>query len=311
MDTNRLSLSKLDKYWLYILNGNNVSDFTNYDKPYFTIPNNEKIMNSEFSTGDIIILILSNKKCYSFIGFVQLGSDVIINNNKIRIFKDDILNANYVTLKFRLICNDNVKLASVLKDLDFDNEAFKSTSKFMSKYIKKHFIMTAFPPVEGKIIIKHLIELNEKEESEDSYEEDEDGDGDEEEEEGEDEDGEEKEEERGMIPIMIIPCSDFSIDQQKNKLAYFLNHYKKCVKCDIINNNRIELHTIINDCKLEFKEIKDNKNAYFIPALDQYNCGMNYEPIDNEEFPFVRVLYINNKHLIYDKCVLVAWILNY
>lgn len=317
MNLNKLSLTKNDRYWLYVLNGSNIGDFINYDKPHFTIPNNEFIRNDEFQIGDIIILILSNKKCYNFIGFIQLSSMLINNkNNKVKIFKDSILNANYVTLKFRLICKNNVKLNDVLKSLQIKNEAFTTNSKFISKYAKKHVVMSELPPIEGKQIIKHLIMLNEKDDEDDEDENDNDN------EENDtqtqtptdtDETNETKEEEireKGMIPIMIIPCPEFNIDSQKNKTKYFVDHYKKCYKCDVINNNNIELHTIINDCKFDFQEIKEVKNAYFNPPLDQYNFGMNYEPFDNEDFPFVRIVYINNGHQVYNKCVMVCWIIS-
>lgn len=316
MNLNKLSLTKNDRYWLYVLNGSNLNDFVNYDKPHFTIPNNEFIRNDEFQIGDIIILILSNKKCYNFIGFIQLSSMIINNKNgKVKIFKDTILNANYVTLKFRLVCKNNIKLSDVLKSLKIKEDAFTTNSKFITKYAKKHIVMSELPKIEGKQIIKHLIMLNEKDDDEDANaDEDDDVDVDVETETITDinttDDMKDAIREKGMIPIMIIPCADFNIDTQKNKTKYFVDHYKKCYKCNVINNNDIELHTIINDCKFDFQEIKEVKNAYFNPPLDQYNFGMNYEPFDNDEFPFARIVYINNGHEVYNKCIMVCWIID-
>jgi hypothetical protein len=313
MNLNKLSLTKNDRYWLYVLNGANLNDFINYDKPHFTIPNNEFIRNDEFQIGDIIILILSNKKCYNFIGFIQLSSMLINNKNgKVKIFKDTMLNANYVTIKFRLVCKNNVKLNDVLKSLKLKEDSFTTSSKFISKYAKKHIVMSELPKLEGKQLIKHLIMLNEKDEedTDDDVETDTELTPTEPSTTNETDETKKEIREKGMIPIMIIPCPEFDIDIQKNKTKYFVDHYKKCYKCNVINNNNIELHTIINDCKFDFQEIKEVKNAYFNPPLDQYNFGMNYEPFDNEEFPFARIVYINNGHPVYNKCIMVCWIID-
>jgi hypothetical protein len=326
MNLDKLNLTKYDKYWLYILNSNNVNDFLNYDKPYFTIPNNEYIQNEEFKSGDIIILIMSKKICYNFIGFVQINDKVVINNKKIKIFKDALLNANYVPLKFRMLCIGDIKLSNVLKELKIKTPEFTNSTKFISKFAKKHIIMSALPATEGKQIIKHLIKL--KEEAEQSSNSSDDSTSDtntidtettldtntsdkntSDDESSEHSSEESKEEEKGLIPIMIIPCSNFNIGQAKNKITYFVDHYKGCTKCEVTNNNKMELNSIINACNFEFHEIKEEKHAYFNPALEQYIFGMNYEPIDSLDYPFVRIIYINNNHLIYNKCILIAWII--
>ena len=77
--------------------------------------------------------------------------------------------------------------------------------------------------------------------------------------------------------------------------------------CDITNNNNKELCSIIDDSRVEFIEIKDEKHGYFNPALEAYFNLRKYEPIGAKEYPFVRVMYINNDHEIYNKCILIAW----
>lgn len=356
MDLDRISLSSKDNYWLYILNEHNVNEFTRYDKPYFTLPDEIWPINENIKLGDIIIFISTNKHCSNFVGCVQLNSKVILNKNgKIKIFKDAQLNSNYVLLKFRLLCNDPVKLNTVLKHLNTKDEGFTTVAKFTHNYIKKHIIICPFPSNNGKLIIKYLIQLNNESNNDDSEEakptkiftkqtkkkiglnktttessnsskknvkkvknvkkRQSSSDSDSYELTGSETNSrtnseeEEQEEEKGLIPIMIIPCQDFNIDPSKNKIKYFTDHYKSCIDCVITNNNDIELGSVINNCSLEFHEITEERNSLFNPALDQYFSGNKYEPIESLEHPFVRILYINNDHDIYDKCIMICWII--
>ena len=345
----KLSLSRNNNYWLYIISDINLHNLVNYEEPYFTIPNNENIQNEMLKIGDIIIFLVSNRTSYGFIGFSQLNSKVM-GNKKIKIFKDAFLNFNYVTLKFRLFCSNPIKLNTTLKELNIkDNDDFTSSVKFTRKYAKKHMIMSLLPPINGRIIINYLIkyknneiikddeevssscgkfsksdkfeksnksnnknnnkkkeytssdnsnssDLNSSNDSNDSNDT------------NDSNKTNDKIESPGLIPIMITPCKNFNIDDPEDKIDYFMNHYTSCKKCVITNNNDIELGSIINNCNWEFHEIQDKKNGYFNPALEQYSFGENYEPIDSLEYPFVRILYINNDHEIYDKCLLVCWI---
>ena len=110
----------------------------------------------------------------------------------------------------------------------------------------------------------------------------------------------------GYIPIMIVPCENFNLPDM-NEEIYFVNHYKTCDKCDVTNNNNRELCSVLNAANVEFCEITDEKHAYFDPALEAYYKLKKYEPMGAENYPFVRVAYINNDHDIYDKCLLVSW----
>jgi hypothetical protein len=123
-----------------------------------------------------------------------------------------------------------------------------------------------------------------------------------------DEDEEESDEgdPNGYIPIMVIPCEEFSIPK-KDKVEYFIEHYKKCNNCDITNNNNKELCSIIDNSTVEFFELKNEKHGYFNPALDSYFKLKKYQPMSVNEYPFIRVIYIKNYHDIYHGCILIAW----
>lgn len=110
----------------------------------------------------------------------------------------------------------------------------------------------------------------------------------------------------GYIPILMIPCDDFKLPSTKI-LQYIVNHYKKCDICDITNNNNRELSSIIDNAKIEYVEIIDEKSGYFDPVLDAYWGLYKYEPVGVTQYPFARISYINNGHDIYNKCILIAW----
>lgn len=51
-----------------------------------------------------------------------------------------------------------------------------------------------------------------------------------------------------LFPIMIVLCDEFKFPKKNsNRITYFRNHYKKCKKCDITNNNQLEFSTILYD----------------------------------------------------------------
>jgi hypothetical protein len=114
---------------------------------------------------------------------------------------------------------------------------------------------------------------------------------------------------RGFIPIMVIPCKDFKIEKidEKNRGDAFMNHYKKCNKCEVTNNNNRELCSIVDKAKIDFFDLETEKHAFFNPALDCYFGMEKYEVLGATQFPFIRVVYINNKHALYDQCILITW----
>lgn len=115
------------------------------------------------------------------------------------------------------------------------------------------------------------------------------------------------ESEEGFIPIMIVPCKKYKIPQLNPEL-YFKNHYKTCEECDITNNNKKELHYILDKATIEIFELKDTKHYHFNPAMECYHAVRRYEPLDIKKRPFIRCIYINNNDEMYNKCLLITWI---
>jgi hypothetical protein len=110
----------------------------------------------------------------------------------------------------------------------------------------------------------------------------------------------------GYIPIIIVPCKEFKLPL-KNRETYFVQHYKSCNNCDITNNNNRELCSVMDEAEIEFLEIVTEKHGYFDPALDHYFGGKKFEPMGSSKYPFIRAMYINNAHDIYNKCIFITW----
>jgi hypothetical protein len=110
----------------------------------------------------------------------------------------------------------------------------------------------------------------------------------------------------GYIPIIIVPCEEFKLPL-KNRETYFVQHYKSCNNCDITNNNNRELCSVMDKAEVEFLEIVAEKHGYFDPALDHYFGGKKFEPMGSSKYPFIRAMYINNAHDIYNKCIFITW----
>ncbi len=110
----------------------------------------------------------------------------------------------------------------------------------------------------------------------------------------------------GYIPILIVPCRGFSLPSTEME-EYFIAHYRSCNICDITNNNNTELSALFDKSNIEVLNVTESKHAYLNPALESYHDMEKIKPICAENGPFIRVVFINNKHLLYNKCLLVIW----
>lgn len=324
MNNDKIVLNNHDNYWIYTLGETNINEFKTYEGPYFTLPNIIFVNYDTFKIGDIIIFVSTYNKVYIFVGFIQLNSKVLNNKTKkIRIFKDNNLNINYVALKFRLICQNIIKINEALKTLKI-NEI--SDCRKFGKYIDKREIMKSIPFDFGKQIVKYLAKCNHPQlddvkstnstissnSSVNNNDTDTENDNNNTETNIEPNNNETNNTEpiqTGMIPVIICPCNNFDICNSKNKIHYFVDHYKTCNKCNVTNNNDIELGSIINNCSFDFHNVTDNKSVYVDPPLTCYFSDLPHEPVDYKKKPFIRIAYINNGHRIYDKCIIISWII--
>ena len=108
---------------------------------------------------------------------------------------------------------------------------------------------------------------------------------------------------------MIIPCKSFKFPT-KDKPKYFKHHYKRCTKCDITNNNNIELMTLLDKATIEVVEVRTQNSKFYNSVLDCYLSLRKYEPVETPDYPFIRITYINNGDELYNHCLLVSWINN-
>lgn len=297
MNNEKIRLSKTDNYWIYVLSSTNVQEFWGYDEPFFVIPDDDSIEIKDFKKGDIIIFLLTKKGGHCFIGFVQLNSKAIKNvKGKVKIFKDSQLNTYYVPLCFKMLC-DNTKLSVVFGALNFEDY---DKGKFTKTHIKKCIVITPIAREYGKAIVKYVInanceDINVQSDTTPMLT-------------STDEDEDDEEVSGPMIPIMVKPCKKYNILEEEDQIKYFVDHYKECRKCSCTNNNNIELGSvIIGGCNYEYYEIKEEKHAYFDPALTSYFADEKYEPIDGLERPFVRIMYVNNNHDLYQDHLFVCW----
>ena len=113
----------------------------------------------------------------------------------------------------------------------------------------------------------------------------------------------------GIIPILVIPCEDFKLPKKK-KDKYFKEHYKSCNKCDMVNNNNVELTGMFN-LSIQFKDITDKDDVDLDDTLNAYFGLLNYillvddEDAINDEL-YIRIFNIMNGHKIYNNCLLVC-----
>ena len=106
---------------------------------------------------------------------------------------------------------------------------------------------------------------------------------------------------------MCIPCKNFKLPN-KNPKQYFINHYKKCDNCEVVNNNNRELSSIIDHANVEIFTSKSVNDEKFSGPLVDYLQIKKHTPLDYKGNKFIRITRINNNHLCYDKCFIISWI---
>jgi hypothetical protein len=322
----KIKISSKTNYHIYILKENDCNLIMKNKDYYisFFVKNNIK-------KKDVVILYQKQRMKNGFYGIVQLKNDPKYNESKIKVFPDRNMNRYYTKVCFRSQFTELINPEVVIHSLSSDAIGFKNVTSFKQKYVGKINALVELQLYGKKIMTQllikdeELIQITETEtESRKDDESEEESEEEEEEEEEEDESEEEikevkpkkkekskpksKEEivEQGCIPIMVVPCKNFKFPEISRE-AYFVNHYKSCSNCETTNNNDgLEIISILEQNNIEIYELNDYKHYYFDPALDAYYSSEIYEPPDLVIKPFARVIYINNEHDIYDKCLMIT-----
>ena len=126
-----------------------------------------------------------------------------------------------------------------------------------------------------------------------------------------------------LIPIFVELCKDFKFintpydtkkyNKQKNpdidaKCAYFKEHIRKCIKCDITNNNCGELSSILEDAVMTFQKYTDinNNNGDLEEGIDKYHNARKYDGFGYDlDKKHIKLNYISDADNIYDNCILI------
>lgn len=313
-----MEFTKNNKLWIYILSKKTYDDYSKTNFKYIS-----HIDNPGISKSDIILIYLKNRKSSGFSAILKLNSDFKLNNQKIKIFRDDNLNLYYSDIGDKIIFPKPVRAAIL-----FDKNQLKF---FQTRYLKDINIINKFDNQAD--ILNKLLDIhknpNTKIQSDkkpikkpknpnprisDNTSSDSQSDNNSENPDifiknSENISDQESEDEFGYIPILILPCNSLELPKipDINKKKYFITHYQTCQSCDIINNNNGELSSIIQEADFEFMEITQKNNAYLDIPLESYLALKKYEPLDSKSKKYIRVLYINNSHELYNGCYLITW----
>jgi len=102
-----------------------------------------------------------------------------------------------------------------------------------------------------------------------------------------------------IVPILLEPCDKLTYDNVKQNIKFLTQHYKKCRKCKITNNNEFDMYGYmigkVIRCKIDDNIEDDDK------LLIAYATGQGYSEFRDT----INVLYINNPSNFYYKCFII------
>lgn len=284
------------------------------------------ILNSDFNIDDltnkqILIYLKSNSGVSGFYGYLDITE--IIKNN------DEIYNKLITHFKICIIPNFYfIKYDSIHKFdkiTTFNN--YKSLCKMNGKTINEfNFKINKFNVYEYQI--NNVIKLLEKEEEKDDIDEDNEDDVDEDNEEDVDEDNEEDAENDNEnnsnsdidenenknsiimdIPILWIPCHTLLSKIENNEISkkIIIEHYSKCISCEIIDNNKLslEFNKKINFQIIENSSLIDN----IIDSYQNTNKYIEDESIFNKIDLLqdnINIIYYKYDNELYNNCLFIV-----
>jgi len=293
--------------------------------------------NYDIKKGDLILIYI---KSVGYVGYTKAITKYKINDHNKKIYRD--INKNRFYMKVKKIKETvPVSINIAFKTFKHNKIGYKSTSSFCNKFLTGIFVYHKIDLDTGKSIknnikqflvdevnktsnIKHeftteesLLINNDSDDDIDDFvikryypfsEECDYGS------EIEDFVGKiEKKERFNYIPSMIIPCNKLELPKLPEKMAEFLDHLRHCNKCEIVNNNNIEIFGMVDKSDMEFYEldVKKDKNdkKEFKHIINHYYENKPYKfTIDkiHKNKSVVKFIQINDDD-IYDKCYSVLW----
>lgn len=111
---------------------------------------------------------------------------------------------------------------------------------------------------------------------------------------------------RGQIPIMMIPCKKFKLeDDMRSRIKMLKKHYMRCEECEKINNGNIELSVIIEEAKIKILKMSENDRVK--EMILAYHSLEKYDPREEYKDNYIKCIYIHDTDSIYHECIIITW----
>ena len=107
---------------------------------------------------------------------------------------------------------------------------------------------------------------------------------------------------------MFIPCKNFKFGNNESTLNdAFLKHYGKCAKCEIYNNNNIELYLDKN--RIIYKKYRNGDKLKNIIEL-YTKLKKNIYEIKKKNGVIqksIKIIRVDDEKNIYNNCLFILW----
>lgn len=319
-------ISDKTTFWIYSIEYDNWIYIKDYNKK-----NKTNILTSfdlsNVKKNDIVFIFNKNNRKrknelqtgFIGIGFVEKKCD---KNTELKVFKDENLNKYITNYKFISKFTEEYLLKDLLPYIK-KVPTFTTEITFTKKYCNNLLNYVRLDRSIGIAMLKGLYSLydktldkNTEEEENKSETETEESDKVSTESFSEDDNIEDEDDENknGCIPIMILPCKKFRIPDVKNYnnekdkkiiTEYIKNHYLKCSKCEIVNNNNKEPSHFFDDAEFDY-DIADDNDDEIEEDLEYYYALKKYDPYKDHDETYIKFKNIKLDS-IYINCLLMLW----
>jgi hypothetical protein len=322
IDIDELKVGKKARFWIYTLS-----------KQHWTYLY-EKFVAKEFHIssfhmrniikGDIIIFCQKDQPrgCATETGFVAIGivdTNMTFNEKRIKIFKDNNMNKHFASVSHVSSLHQCYKITKLTKELRQCKE-FTSEESFRKKYVIETTNFTQLPDKLGHVLFESLVNIFKADNNSDSESDkssksksgdlsDSESDKSSKSKSGDTSDSESDDFVTiiGNIPILMIPCQKINLkDSGNTMIKNFKQHYGKCQKCDIYNNNQFELLNELDKRNIDFEKLDD--------CCDLDDIYDKYINLNQYVFEFekkvdkipIKLILVNDPDNTYYKCFFIV-----
>lgn len=274
-----------------------IKSFIDYKENYITFYKN----NNNIKKYDIIIVIAKNgNSIYHVYSIMQVNSS--IKEKYKPIFKEEVINKWYCRILNKNNIEKPIPILNINKSI-FDKKTTLITSwcnigpfevKLFSEKWKNELIKY-FENSDKPIPIKkkEIKKIKKKEIKKDIF--------------------------SGNVPIKIIMCDEFKWPRNKDeKITYFKKHYKKCTKCEKINNNNFDLQIFFKRAYIKIEKVKSHisKETKIYDIIHSYQCASSFNNIKGYDLeidtnkPYIEIFRICNDCAIEYRCLYICFMTN-